>query len=357
MIKNFETNNLKIALIVTTGRTGSDYLNCCLDNLEGIMTFCGKFNYHQFFTNQDHKVNKKILINKFITKHKYLFSYNKEENINTKVDLKKFKNFFIKLSDDKINRKDFLITLYKAYHITLGRNFKNIKFLVHHSHGINETNRVLEDFPNSKLLITIRNPLANLKSGLSNWFRYDKKRISMDHVFVYIYRIRQDMLYLLRIKNKKFFVKLEEANLLKVKKKICKFLDIKFQKNIFKATLAGKVWRGDSLSSDRSKKGEYIKKVSDNNWKNYFLNKEILLLSLIYKEYQKFGYKLPSLKFRDKIKCYLSIFNLLSFERFVFKYNKNEANLNNIKYFLFIILYFLLIFLKLDFVIKNKHLS
>ena len=113
MMKNFETNNLKIALIVTTGRTGSDYLNCCLDNLEGIMTFCGKFNYHQFFTNQDHKVNKKILINKFIAKHKYLFSYNKEENINTKVDLKKFKNFFIKLSDDKINRKDLLITLYK----------------------------------------------------------------------------------------------------------------------------------------------------------------------------------------------------------------------------------------------------
>ena len=357
-MKNFETNNLKIALIVTTGRTGSDYLNCCLDNLEGIMTFCGKFNYHQFFKDQDHKVNNKILINKFIKKHKYLFSFNKEENINTKVNLKKFKKNFIKFShNEKISRKNFLITLYKAYHFTLGRNLQNVKFLVHHSHGINETNRVLEDFPNSKLLITIRNPLANLKSGLSNWFRYDKKRISMDHVFVYIYRIRQDMLYLLRIKNKKIFVKLEEANLLKVKKKICKFLNIKLQKNIFKATLAGKIWRGDSLSADRSKKGEYIKKVSNNNWKNYFLDKEILLFSFIYKDYKKFGYKLSSLKFREKIKCYLSIFSLFSFERFVFKYNKNVNKLNNIKYFLFRILYFLIIFLKLDFVIKNKHLS
>ena len=290
--KNLNLNNFKIALIVTTGRTGSDYLNSCLDNVEGIMTFCGKFNYHQFFENAQHKVDKKILINRFIKKYKYLFSYNKEENINTKINLKKFKNNFIKFSKNKkINRKDFLIILYKAYHLTLGRSFKNIKFLVHHSHGINETNKALEDFPKSKLLITIRNPLANLKSGLSNWFKYDKKRISMDHVFIYIYRIRQDILYLQKIKNKKIFIKLEEANLLKIKKKICKFLNIKLQKNIYKATLAGRIWKGDRLSIDRSKKGEYIKKVSNNDWKNYFSPREILLLSLIYKDYKKFGYK------------------------------------------------------------------
>ena len=162
-------------------------------------------------------------------------------------------------------------------------------------------------------------------------------------MFIYIYRIRQDMQYLLKIKNKKIFIKLEEANLLKVKKKICKFLNIKLQKNIFKATLAGKIWRGDRLSADRSKKGEYIKKISNNNWKNYFLHREILLFSLIYKDYKKFGYKLYGLKFSEKVKCYLSIFNLFSFEKYVFKHNKNVTNFNNIKYFIFRILYFLLI--------------
>ena len=99
------------------------------------------------------------------------------------------------------------------------------------------------------------------------------------------------------------------------------------------------------------------KKISNNNWKNYFLHREILLFSLIYKDYKKFGYKLYGLKFSDKVKCYLSIFNLFSFEKYVFKYNKNVTNFNNIKYFIFRILYFLLIFLKLDFIIKNKHLS
>ena len=68
--KNLNLNNLKIALIVTTGRTGSDYLNCCLDNVEGIMTFFGKFNYHQFFENAQHQVDIKIF--HFQTKYSYL---------------------------------------------------------------------------------------------------------------------------------------------------------------------------------------------------------------------------------------------------------------------------------------------
>lgn len=354
-INNFQNN--KIALIVTTGRTGSDYLNCCLDELEGVMNFCGKFNYHQFFLNKRQKKDKFELINAFIKKYKFLFSYNKEENIDTKVNLKKFKKNFIKISSSQyIDRKQFLFLLYKAYHITLGRKFKNVKILIHHSHGINETIKVLKDFPNSKLLITIRHPLANLKSGLSNWFKYDKKRISMDHVFTYIYRIRQDLKLLLKLRNKKLFIKLEEANLIKTKKKICKFLNIQLQKKIYKATIAGKIWHGDSLSLNKSKKGEYLKTTQINEWISYFTKNEILLLSFIYKDYQNFGYKLNNLKLFEKFKCFFLIFNIFSFERYVFNFRKANFFLN-IKYFFLRIFYLLLIILKLDFLVKNKHLS
>ena len=183
-----KSNKFKIVLIVTTGRTGSDYLNSCLDNVEGLMTFCGKFNYHQFFTNSNHKIDKTLLINRFIKKYHFLFSYNREEDIDTKINVKKFKNKFINLNNKKkIDRKEFLINLYKAYHLLLRRKINNLKFLVHHSHGINETIKVLEDFPDSKLLITIRHPLANLKSGLNNWFKYDKKKsfnVSRIHLYL-----------------------------------------------------------------------------------------------------------------------------------------------------------------------------
>ena len=353
-----KSNKFKIALIVTTGRTGSDYLNCCLDNVDGLMTFCGKFNYHQFFVDRNHKIDKTILINKFIKKYHFLFSYNRIEDINTRINVEKFKKKFINLiNKNKINRQEFLISLYKTYHLILKRNSSNIKFLVHHSHGVNETIKVLEDFPESKLLITIRHPLANLKSGLNNWFKYDKKRILMDHVFIYIYRIRQDLRYLFKVKNQKLFIKLEEANLLKIKKRICNFLNIKLQKNINKATLAGKIWRGDRLSQIKSKKGDYIKATHNNNWRIFFLKHEVLLFSLIYRDYKKFGYKLHNLNIYEKIKCFTSIFKLFSFEKYVFKYNKENKKFINRKYTIYRIFFLLLIFLKLDFILKNKHLT
>ena len=42
-------------LIMTTGRTGSDYLQACLDNVNGVMTFSGKFSYHNLFNGSEEK--------------------------------------------------------------------------------------------------------------------------------------------------------------------------------------------------------------------------------------------------------------------------------------------------------------
>ena len=40
---------MKVFLILTTGRTGSDYLNYCLDGLDNVITFSGKFKIDDFF--------------------------------------------------------------------------------------------------------------------------------------------------------------------------------------------------------------------------------------------------------------------------------------------------------------------
>ena len=46
MTKN---NIYKICTIMTTGRTGSDYLAGCLDGVKNIIVFSGKFNHQIFF--------------------------------------------------------------------------------------------------------------------------------------------------------------------------------------------------------------------------------------------------------------------------------------------------------------------
>ena len=60
------------------------------------------------------------------------------------------------------------------------------------------------------MLITIRDPRANLKSGLVNWFNYDQKRKHMSHIYICLKRIREDLKFALKKNNnKKLFLKLE----------------------------------------------------------------------------------------------------------------------------------------------------
>ena len=57
---------METCLIMTTGRTGSDYLNACLDDVDGLMTFCGYFTYHEFFKDKKEKINKAIILDAFL---------------------------------------------------------------------------------------------------------------------------------------------------------------------------------------------------------------------------------------------------------------------------------------------------
>jgi hypothetical protein len=308
---------IPIYLIMTTGRTGSDYLQGCLDGLDTILSFCGKFEYHNFFKkNKNIKDNKK-LIEKFVYENMPLFSYDSVEDIDKKVDHKKLINIFVKLSgSSKIDRKVFFLNLYKAYNLTINKDLSTAKALVHHSHGIINTKRCLLDFPDAKLFITIRDPRANLKSGLENWFKYDAERKNMEHVYLYIKRIREDLKFALKINNKKLFVKLESAGEINIKKEICSFLEVPYDQKIETATFNAKPWRGDVLSKSKSDYGEYNNKVKNNNWKNYFSEGEIKILNILYKDYIKFDYDIKKYYFIDRIKIIFSILNYKYFMKF-----------------------------------------
>ena len=119
--------NLNFACILTTGRTGSDFLQGCLDGVPGIITFSGEVPFYTFLN--DPKVKKIFksedclkLILIFIKKHHNLFFSDNLENKKINLNLIKFKKIFLKLSEGrKFNKKTFLINLYLAYHLTLNR--------------------------------------------------------------------------------------------------------------------------------------------------------------------------------------------------------------------------------------------
>tara|TARA_B100000963_G_C22588623_1_gene654358 strand:+ start:347 stop:1393 length:1047 start_codon:yes stop_codon:yes gene_type:complete len=316
---------MKTFIIFTTGRTGSDYLNSCLDNVKDVMTFCGFFNYYEFFKHKNDLIpTEKLLVNFFI-KYNNIFKINKIENTKLNIDIKKIKRNFLKLYKKKfINRKDFLINIYKSYHLTLNRKLTKKTVLVHHTHDRVNTEEFLKDFPNSKIFITIRDPRANLRSGIYNWFRYNRRYKHMDHVYFYLSRIREDLNYILNKKNKKLFIKIEESNLKETKKNIFNFLNVKFDKNIFKPTLASKKWisdkvsRGNLPSKKFSSTGKVNSSIDLNEWKKVFNSNELIFFSLLYYKYNKFGYNIKKITFIQRIMLFWRCLLPYSFEKITF---------------------------------------
>ena len=65
---------VNFSAILTTGRTGSDYLHACLDNVPGIVTFSGSFFYYEFVRNLEKKLeNYRPDSFKYIYKKKQTF--------------------------------------------------------------------------------------------------------------------------------------------------------------------------------------------------------------------------------------------------------------------------------------------
>jgi len=61
-LKKIRNCSLNYACILTTGRTGSDYLQGCLDGVPGVITFSGEMPFFRFLNNSKTKliIKKKI---------------------------------------------------------------------------------------------------------------------------------------------------------------------------------------------------------------------------------------------------------------------------------------------------------
>jgi hypothetical protein len=347
MTKN---NIYKICTIMTTGRTGSDYLAGCLDGVKNIIVFSGKFNYQIFFKDHKQKIKKEILISKFIKENTKLFTYNKIENLRLNININNFKKKFIEISTNTLNRKEFFIRLYEAYHLTLNRKLLKSNVIVHHSHGRTNTSNFLKDFPNAKILITIRDPRANLKSGLLNWFKFDPERKHMMHVYMYLRRIRNDLNYALKKDNKKKFIKLEEMGSKKVKSGILKFLETKYDKKINISTFANKPWAGDKLSAfKKNPNGLFNKKIIYNGWREFFTKDEILMLNFLYSNYRKF-YEIEQISFLKKNYLFFRVIFPFKFENLAINHQKffSIKLINNLIFYIKRVVYIQLLILNID---------
>ncbi len=304
--------------IMTTGRTGSDYLQCCIDGVPGVITLTGQTYFKKFFTKFDFNLknkNKEILINTFLRDYKNLFESDILENKIINIKKSKFKKNFLKnVKDIVLNEKNFIENIFIAFEQTTRNKFKSIKSIVNHSHSLEETEYFLKLYPKAKLIITIRDPLENLRSGIMNWKKFTNDNLNKNHSYFYTYRILRDLQFSEKVKNDKIYVKLESSFKLNEKKKILKFLDLNYSKKINLATCNGIPWIGDKLSQTRTTDGSFNKNILQKKAQEIFNKKDLFLLKYFYRSYQKFGYHKNKYNFIDMFKFKILTFSLLSYE-------------------------------------------
>ena len=304
--------------IMTTGRTGSDYLQCCLDGIPGILTLTGQTYFKKFFSDSKFnliKHDKNKVINKFLNDYINLFDKDPLENKIIKINKSNFKKKFLNnVKKIELNKKNFIENIFVAFEQSTRNDMKNIKAIVNHSHSLEETRYFLKLFPKARLIVTIRDPLENLRSGIVNWKNYTKNKIGEKHNFYYINRILRDLKFSLNVKTKKIYIKLEESFKIKEKRKILKFLNVKFSKKIMTATCNGIPWIGDKISQNRTFDGTFNKNILKKQSYNFFTKKDLFILKYFYQIYQKFGYHKKKYYIKDKLKFILLSFFPLSFE-------------------------------------------
>ena len=288
---------LKPVALLTTGRTGSDFLQSLVDSHDDVLTFNGHFDYYKFWEKSYCVKSKNFckinFIDEFIGCHieKFKSKYDIIERKNrlgndlkgsVNIDLAIFKNSFRNLLEgSELNSINCLLSIYGAYALALGQNLENKKVFFHHLHHHNRLNSYLVDFPFAKIISMSRDPRANIVSGYRNHSKYSQKAMDGAHQYFYIKRIFEDSCILRKYKNEYISVKIEDLGSEKIIRKLAEWLGIEHNQILYKSTWAGLDWHGDKLSGDKKTNGQFSKDILKNDWKDYLSKKDQYIFNFL----------------------------------------------------------------------------
>lgn len=299
--------SLPACTILTTGRTGSDFLQSLLDSHPQVLTFNGHFQFHIFWRTSicvaAGKFSLEDFIEEFIGKHieKFKSKYdliegkdrlgiNRNQSLN--IDTADFKQYFLNIMQEQnINSKNCLLGIYGAYALVLNQNVEAKKILLHHLHRHDELSYYLRDFPNSKIISMTRDPRSNYYSGVKHHKKYNPGSMSGAHHYFYIKRIFEDIKPLKKLQNDYISIKIEDLGNIKILKKIAMWLNIDYSDTMRESTWAGYIWNADRLStSERSGVG-FCSNLLNNNWQNSLSKKDMYLFNFLLNDRLKhYGY-------------------------------------------------------------------
>jgi len=360
---------MKILLLVTGGRGGSDFFQGLLDNHSQILQFPGLFMHENIFQILEQS-NPNEISNKFISTFPNFFNSKIGTNLNRrerhdrlgqkknkhyKVSKSKFKFFFSKLCyKKKLNKIQILKNLHIAYDLARTKKKQRKKIVFIHTHIVDFTKRFVKFLgkENFTIIHTMRNPLSAINSPVKNWLHFERgKNFFAMNLYFQLDLVFKGIADLKKLKQKIFIIQLEKLHWehKKVMRDFCKIFKIKYEKCLEKTTYHGLQWWGDKVGN-RWVSGINKKfKITLNN--NLFFDRDVSFFEYLASDLIKFyKYNFTS---KDKKKFY---FNILPMKCELLVW-KNTFKHKKIKHLLSIpFFYFKRIILLNKFAINNKHL-
>jgi hypothetical protein len=287
--------NLTPIAIMPTGRSGSDYLQSLLEGHPNILTFNGHFLWHEQFYGVARSVllnvqNPVDVINEFVGLflYKLVSKYDVQEgkhrlgenrNESIQIDLDEFRFHVIGLiKDQHLNSRNWLLSIYGAYSLCLKRDITETKVFLHHPHLELELRLFAEDFPETKVLFTVRDTRASLFSQIDNFRRYyPDKHDSESHLYESLQMNLRGSQMVQDLGLETVSVRLEDLPREDILRRICLWMNITWDSSLLSSTWGGLEWHGDSLSK-RIPKKNWSKNRTHNDWEKKLTRRDQLLI-------------------------------------------------------------------------------
>ncbi len=309
-------NRFNLITLRPIGRSGSFFIQNLFDSHPAVISFPFPFPfyYHWYFF---HKIEKDADVEKLLvyfldntclrymnegasSELSYIYSY-KDDNGNSreyKIDMVDFRNHLeqeIKQISIYPSRRQFLIALHIAYARTIGLELKDRNFIFLHEHYAYLFNEAMEDFPDARNIVTVRDPRNSFASYI--------KKNKIDHGALSPLYDLVDLNYTVKIYlnalhfKKKFpdsiyFISTEKMNAepeIEIKK-LAEWAGLHYTASLLKPTFAGNRIDGISVFN-KSQSGFDQSGLLKDHWKKVCSWREIRLLDAIFSElYVRFDY-------------------------------------------------------------------
>lgn len=306
-------DNLRMAIIIPFGRSGSVFLHNLLDSHPEVMTipivFPFYYRWHVFHSTERQPTLEKLTnfyleeygLGDLVSPTSSLYEYVCEGK---KLILSIDKDVFVKIINELLlignisypTRKQWLSCLHVAYYRYFNLSLQGKKIIILNEHYAYQFPDILKDFPHLQCIATVRDPLDMYASSIKYCQQQYVGIAQLIFLFLGIFHHKANQQNVFLFENNQpgrvHYIKLEELNLFsqKTMEELALFLNVNFDPILLEPTQNGSLKKG--ISNFNVPKVERADGMQKPQWEGICSVTELRLMQAIaINMYDKFDYK------------------------------------------------------------------